>query len=141
MCGGATVFNALQFYGVKSTDRVGITGLGGLGHLVIQFAAAVGCEVVMFSETNNKKEEAMKLGAREFCPTNGVQGFKIKPIDQLLFCTSAQPDWAICLPVMAPSGTIYPLTIDHGDFKMPCMPIMQTGLTIQGSIVPARRVR
>ena len=60
-CGGATVFNALEMYGTRPTDRVGIIGVGGLGHLTIQFAAKMGCEVVVFSGTDSKKEEAMKL--------------------------------------------------------------------------------
>ena len=73
MCGGATVFNVLQLYGVRSTDRVGIVGVGGLGHLAIQFAAAMGCEVVTFSGTDSKKEESIKLGAKEFYATKGLK--------------------------------------------------------------------
>lgn len=60
-----------NFTGVKSTDRVGIIGVGGLGHLAIQSAAAMGCEVVASSRTDSKKEESLKLGAEEFCTTNG----------------------------------------------------------------------
>jgi D-arabinose 1-dehydrogenase-like Zn-dependent alcohol dehydrogenase len=87
-CGGATVFNALQLHGVKSTDRVGVIGVGGLGHLAIQFAVAMGCEVVVFSGTNSKREESMKLGAKEFYAAKGVQELKIKPINHLLVTTS-----------------------------------------------------
>jgi D-arabinose 1-dehydrogenase-like Zn-dependent alcohol dehydrogenase len=54
MCGGATVFNALRFYGVKATDRVGVVGVGGLGHLAIQFASKMGCEVVVFSGSGRR---------------------------------------------------------------------------------------
>ncbi|KAG2111871.1 hypothetical protein BD769DRAFT_1690171 [Suillus cothurnatus] len=49
MCAGATVFNAMYLYNVRPTDRVGIVGVGGLGHIAIQFAAKMGCEVVVFS--------------------------------------------------------------------------------------------
>jgi D-arabinose 1-dehydrogenase-like Zn-dependent alcohol dehydrogenase len=140
MCGGATVFNALQFHDVKSTDRVGIIGVGGLGHLAIQFAAAMGCEVVVFSGTESKKEEATKLGAREFYATKGLQELKVRPIDHLLVTTSTQPDWSMYLPVMAPSGTIYPLGVSEGDLKMPYMPIIMSGLKIQGSLVAARQI-
>ncbi|OCT48213.1 putative formaldehyde dehydrogenase AdhA [Cladophialophora carrionii] len=141
MCGGATVFNALQFHGVKSIDRVGVIGVGGLGHLAIQFAAAMGCEVVVFSSTDSKKEEAMKLGAREFVATKGQKELKVsKPIDHLLVTSASQPDWNLYLPIMAPSGTIYPLTVSNEDLKMPYMGIILSGLRIQGSLVAAREI-
>lgn len=141
MCGGATVFNALQFHGVKSTDRVGVIGIGGLGHLAIQFAAKMGCEVVVFSGTDSKREEAMKLGATEFHATKGQKEIKIDgQIDHLLVTTSAQPDWDLYLSVMAPSGTIYPLTVSNDDLKIPYMPIIMGGLKVQGSLVAARQI-
>jgi D-arabinose 1-dehydrogenase-like Zn-dependent alcohol dehydrogenase len=141
MCGGATVFNALQFHGVKSTDRVGILGVGGLGHLAIQFASKMGCEVVVFSGTDSKKDEAKKLGAMEFYATKGVEEIKIpKPIDHLLVTTAAQPDWNLYLPIMAPSGTIYPLSVSADDLKMPYMKVLLNGLKIQGSLVAAREI-
>ena len=90
MCGGATVFGALEMYGVRPTDRVGIIGVGGLGHLAIQFAANMGCEVVVFSGTDSKKEEATRLGAMEFYATKGLKELKVsKPVNHLLVTTSA----------------------------------------------------
>lgn len=141
MCGGATVFNALQFHVVKSTDRVGVIGVGGLGHLAIQFAAKMGCEVVVFSGTDSKKEEAMKLGATEFHATKGLDELKINSkIDHLLVTTSQQPDWDLYLSIMAPSGTIYPLSVSNDDLRMPYMPIIMGGLKVQGSLVAARQI-
>jgi len=141
MCGGATVFNALQFHGVKSTDVVGVIGVGGLGHLAIQFASAMGCEVVVFSGTDSKKDEATKLGARHFYATKGQSELKVaKPIDHLLVTTASQPDWNLYLPLMAPSGTIYPLTVSNDELKMPYMQIILNGLKIQGSLVAAREI-
>ncbi|KIW25328.1 uncharacterized protein PV07_08515 [Cladophialophora immunda] len=141
MCGGATVFNALQFHGVKSSDRVGVIGVGGLGHLAIQFAAAMGCQVAVFSGTESKREEAMRLGAKEFYATNGQKELKVSnPIDHLLVTTASQPDWNMYLPIMAPSGTIYPLTVSSEDLKMPYMTIIMSGLKVQGSLVAARQI-
>jgi D-arabinose 1-dehydrogenase-like Zn-dependent alcohol dehydrogenase len=138
---GATVFNALQMYGAKSTDRVGVIGVGGLGHLAIQFAAKMGCEVVVFSGTDSKKEEAMKLGAGEFYATKGVKELKItKPINHLLVTASAQPDWNLYLPIMAPGGSIFPLSVSEGDLSVPYMPLLQKSLRIQGSLVAAREI-
>jgi D-arabinose 1-dehydrogenase-like Zn-dependent alcohol dehydrogenase len=142
MCGGATVFNALQSFGTKSTDRVGVVGIGGLGHLAIQFAAKMGCEVIVFSSTDSKKEEAMRLGATEFVATKSVKELAIsRPIDQLLITTSVQPDWKQLLPIMAPGATIFPLTVSMDDLTIPYMPIIAGELKIQGSLVAARQVQ
>jgi D-arabinose 1-dehydrogenase-like Zn-dependent alcohol dehydrogenase len=93
MCGGATVWGALAEYDVKSTDRVGVIGIGGLGHLGIQFAAKMGCEVVAFSGTESKREEAMQFGAKEFYATKGVKEFTgIRKLNHLLITTSELPD-------------------------------------------------
>jgi D-arabinose 1-dehydrogenase-like Zn-dependent alcohol dehydrogenase len=141
MCGGATVFNALQSFGTKPTDRVGVIGIGGLGHLAIQFAAKMGCEVVVFSSTDSKKEEAMRLGATEFVATKGAKELAVsRPIDQLLVTTSVQPDWKQFLPIMAPGATIFPLTVSQDEFSIPYMPILTGELKIQGSLVAARQV-
>lgn len=141
MCGGATVFSALQQFGAKSTDRVGVIGIGGLGHLAIQFAAKMGCDVVVFSSTESKREEAMRLGASEFFATKDVKELKIGAgIDHLFVTTSQQPDWELFLPIMSPGGTVYPLTVSGGDLKLPYMGFLAQELRIQGSLVAARQV-
>lgn len=71
MCGGATVFHVLRSFGIRSTDRVGVIGIGGLGHLAIKFAAKMGCEVVVFSSTESKRREAMELGGKHFVTISG----------------------------------------------------------------------
>jgi D-arabinose 1-dehydrogenase-like Zn-dependent alcohol dehydrogenase len=141
MCGGSTVFNALQVAQVRPTARVGIVGIGGLGHLAIQFAAKMGCQVVVFSGTDSKKEEAIKLGAVEFYATKGVKELKISaPIDNLIVTTSSQPDWQLYLNVMAPNGVISPLSVDDNDLKIPYMPLLRNGLRVQGGIMSSRQV-
>lgn len=140
-CGGATVFNALEMYDTRPTERVGIIGVGGLGHLAIQFASKMGCQVVVFSGTDSKKDEAMKLGATEFHATKGLKELSSsvsKPINRLLVTTSAQPDWAMYQAILAPGATIYPLTVSSGNLSIPYMPIVMNGVRIQGSLVAAR---
>jgi D-arabinose 1-dehydrogenase-like Zn-dependent alcohol dehydrogenase len=98
MCGGATVWGALSVYNVRPTDRVGVIGIGGLGHLAIQFAAKMGCQVVVFSGTESKREEAFKFGATEFHSTKGVKEFKdLKKLNHLLITTNVQPDFSLCI--------------------------------------------
>lgn len=141
MCGGSTVWNALHIAQVRPTARVGIVGVGGLGHLAIQFAAKMGCQVVVFSGTDNKREDAVNLGATEFYTTKGIKQLEIgKPLDNLLVTTSSQPDWSIYLGVMAPGSVISPLSVDQGDLTIPYMPLLVNGLRIQGGVVSARQV-
>jgi len=94
MCAGATVFNVMYLHNIRPTDRVGVIGIGGLGHLAIQFAARMGCEVVVFSGTESKREEAKSLGATEFYVTKGASKLEVKkPIKHLIITTSQFPDW------------------------------------------------
>jgi D-arabinose 1-dehydrogenase-like Zn-dependent alcohol dehydrogenase len=84
-----------------------VIGVGGLGHLAIQFAAKMGCEVVVFSSTKNKREEAMNLGAKQFVSVKGKDELNVgKQIAHLIVTTSVPPDWDKFLPIMAPSGVI-----------------------------------
>ncbi|OLY79489.1 putative cinnamyl alcohol dehydrogenase 9 [Smittium mucronatum] len=70
MCAGATVYCPMLTHKFKKGDRVGIVGIGGLGHLAIQFANKIGCEVTAFSRSDSKKEESMKLGAHNYVNTS-----------------------------------------------------------------------
>ncbi|KAF2475438.1 GroES-like protein [Lindgomyces ingoldianus] len=147
MCGGATVFNALRMYDIQPTDHVGVIGVGGLGHLAIQFAAKMGCDVIVFSGSDSKKEEALKLGAKEFVAVKGQKELNIsRPINALLVTTSAQPDasvnadWPLMIPAMAPDSTIFPLAVSGGDFSIPYQPMIQKGIRIQGTVVAPRNV-
>lgn len=141
MCGGATVFHVLKSSNVKPSDRVGVVGIGGLGHLAIQYAAKMGCEVVAFSGTEDKKEEAMRLGATQFVATAGVKTLDIgKPLDHLLVTTSFQPDWDRFLDIMAPQGSIYPVTVSKHNLSIPSGVMIGKELRIVGSLVAPRQV-
>ena len=138
MCGGATVYHALEF--VKPSERVGIIGVGGLGHLAIQFASKMGCEVVVFSSTDSKKAEAMSLGATQFIATKNQEILDVgKPLNHLLVTTSAQPNWAQFFPLLAPRANIYPLTVSSDELSVPYGPITRKELRIQGSLVSPRQ--
>ncbi|KAF9638689.1 putative nadp-dependent alcohol dehydrogenase protein [Lasiodiplodia theobromae] len=138
-CGGATVWTCFDDYNIQPTARVGILGIGGLGHLAIQFSAKRGCDTVVFSGTDSKKEEAMKLGAHEFYATKDKKELDIgAPLDALLVCTSAHIDWSLYMSLLAPGAIIFPLSVESGDLVVPYMPLLLTGLRIQGSIVANR---
>jgi D-arabinose 1-dehydrogenase-like Zn-dependent alcohol dehydrogenase len=137
-CGGATVFTALL--GVQPSDVIGIMGVGGLGHLAIQFAAKLGCRVVVLSRSDRKKQEALDLGAHQFIATaNMGKDTELEhPITRLLVTTSAQPDWEQILSLMSTRSTIFPLSVSDDKLTMPYMPLLIKGITVQGSLVATR---
>jgi D-arabinose 1-dehydrogenase-like Zn-dependent alcohol dehydrogenase len=92
MCAGATTYSALVDV-CKPGDRVGIIGIGGLGHLAIQFAAKLGAEVVVWSTTSAKEKEAREFGASEFYLLSELEKI-VKPVDILVIAGSKYPDWS-----------------------------------------------
>lgn len=138
MCGGITVFAPLMLHGVKPSDTIGVVGMGGLGHLAVQFARAMGCEVVVFSQTDSKKEDAMKLGASRFVSTQGKQDLTPdvpRKVHQLLVTTSAIPDWDLFFPILSQGATIFPLTATSMDAQLvlPHMKFLLNGTKVVSS--------
>ncbi|KAE8373913.1 chaperonin 10-like protein [Aspergillus bertholletiae] len=137
MCAGSAVFSPLHKFKVSPTDRVGVLGVGGLGHLAIQFAAKMGCQVVVLSGTQSKRAEALALGATEFHAFTDHPP-SMEPLDHLLVTSAQQPNWGSIFEIMAPGGTIYALTVDMNEMKLPYLPLVMKALRIQGSL-PATR--
>ena len=138
-CGGATTFNALQ--GIKPTDTVGIMGVGGLGHLAIQFAAKMGCHVTVLSGSERKKAEAMQLGAHEFIATKDAKKLEVSsPINRLLVTAAVPPNWELILPIMAPRSSIYPLSVSQDNLEIPYMGLILQGISVQGSLIAPRHL-
>lgn len=136
-CGGATMFTALN--GIKPSDVVAILGVGGLGHLAIQFAAKMGCHVVVLSGTDRKRDEAIRLGAHEFIATKGATELKpSRQVTRLLVTAAAPPNWELILPIMAPRSFIYPLSVNDGNFEIPYMALILQGISVVGSLVAPR---
>lgn len=99
MCAGSTVWTVLTKYGVRCDDRVAVMGIGGLGHLAIKIAAAMGCQVVVLSSSESKRDEAVEYGAAEYhvfkSGDEAPAGFK--PVKHLLLCGSASVDYSRCV--------------------------------------------
>jgi D-arabinose 1-dehydrogenase-like Zn-dependent alcohol dehydrogenase len=134
MCGGWTVWNALTGYNVKPTDHIGIVGIGGLGHLALQFANKLGCEVTAFSNTESKKAEALSLGAYHFVSTKGAKELKLaRPIDHLFICANVHIDWNLFTPILAGRASVYPLQIPEDlnePFSVPHMQFLMKSINI-----------
>jgi D-arabinose 1-dehydrogenase-like Zn-dependent alcohol dehydrogenase len=95
-CAGMTVFTPMFKFGIKTGHRVGIIGIGGLGHLAIQYGAKLGGEVVVFSGSADKEKEAIALGAKEFFVTKELGEKKPeKKLDYLVITANGHPDWNV----------------------------------------------
>jgi alcohol dehydrogenase (NADP+) len=94
LCAGITTYTPLKRYGVKSGKKVGVVGLGGLGHMAVKLAAAMGAEVTVFSTSPNKEKDAKKLGARKFIVTKDLKNFDAVygALDLILDTVSAKHD-------------------------------------------------
>jgi alcohol/geraniol dehydrogenase (NADP+) len=107
-CGGITVFAPIADLGVKPTDRVGVVGIGGLGHLALQFLNAWGCEVTAFTSSPSKAAEAKKLGAHHVVDSKG-DGLKAiaGTLDFILVTANAPLDWGSYIAALAPDGRLH----------------------------------
>lgn len=108
MCAGATVFSPILQYGVWPTDRVAVVGIGGLGHLAVQYLAKWGCDVTAVSSSRDKEEQARKLGARHFVATRGTDELRqaARSFD-FIFCTvSGDLPWDEYVAALRPQGKL-----------------------------------
>jgi uncharacterized zinc-type alcohol dehydrogenase-like protein len=110
LCGGITVFNPLLEFEVKPTHRVGVIGIGGLGHMAIQFLKAWGCEVTAFSSHPGKEADAKKLGAHHFASSNDPEALaKLAYSFDFILSTVNVPmacDWNLFLAALRPKGKL-----------------------------------
>lgn len=108
-CGGITVFNPFVQNEIKPTDKVGIVGIGGLGHLALQFADKWGCEVTAFSTSPDKADEAKKLGADLIADTRSETELeKLAGKFDMILTTVNQPlNWQLYFNALAPKGKLH----------------------------------
>ena len=108
MCAGTTVFTPLLRYGVRPTDRVAVVGIGGLGHLAVQFLANWGCDVTAISSTHDKDRQARDFGASHVIATRGTDELEhaARSFDFILSTVSTDLRWDEYLAALRPSGKL-----------------------------------
>jgi uncharacterized zinc-type alcohol dehydrogenase-like protein len=108
-CGGITVFNPVVQFGVQPTDRVGVVGIGGLGHMALQFLNKWGCEVTAFTSTDGKAEEARRFGAQRIVNSRSEAALDeaAGSLDFLLVTANVTLDWQRYLNALRPGGRLH----------------------------------
>ena len=108
LCGGITVYAPLRNHLARPSSRVGVVGIGGLGHMGLQFARAFGCEVTAFSTSKDKQAEALTLGAHKFVNTRDTGALKkvAASFDLILSTVSADQDFQGFVAALRPKGTL-----------------------------------
>ena len=108
LCGGITVFSPLMMH-AKPTDRVGIIGIGGLGHMAVKFAAAYGCDVTAFTSSESKFDEARGFGASHVVSSKDSDAIKklAGSFDLLISTVNVKLDWDAMINSLAPNGRLH----------------------------------
>jgi len=134
-CGGITVFNPIVQFDVKPTDRVGVIGIGGLGHLALQFLNKWGCEVTAFSSSNSKQEEVLAMGAHHIINSRDeAQLGKIAgSLDFILSTVAVDLNWQVFLNTLAPKGRFHTVGVIPSPIPVPAFPLIGGQKSISGS--------
>ena len=135
LCAGITVYSPLRDRGVRPSSRVGIIGIGGLGHLGVQFARAFGAEVTAFSTSREKEEESRKLGAHHFVNTRDTGALKKVAgcFDLLLTTVNADLDWAAYVNALRPKGALVFVGVPPSPMTLPVFTLVGGQKSVGGS--------
>jgi len=135
LCAGITVYNPLRNHGIHPASRVGVVGIGGLGHLALQFARAFGAEVTAFSTSAGKEEEARAFGAHRFANTRESKAMKevAGSLDFILSTINADQDWGVYVSALRPTGTLCFVGVPPSPVSLQAFPLIAGMRSISGS--------
>ena len=134
-CGGITVFNPIVQFGVKPTDRVGVVGIGGLGHMALKFLNKWGCEVTAFTSSEKKADEARKFGAHQVVASGDSQKLAALAgsLDFILVTANVTLDWNAYLNALAPKGRLHVVGAVLQPMQIPAMTLLTGQRSVSGS--------
>ena len=137
LCGGVTVFTPFLEYDVSPTARVGIIGIGGLGHMALQFANKWGCEVHAFTTSDNKEAEARRLGAHFVHNTKRDGALKgiARSLDLILSTVNVPLDTPALLETLAPLGRLHVVGVILKPMEVPAFGLIAGQKSVTGSPV------
>lgn len=137
LCAGITLYSPLRHWEAGPGKKVAIIGLGGLGHMGIKLAHAMGAEVSVLSHSNNKEKDAKNLGADHFYNTKDADTFKklAKHFDLIINTVSAQINWNDYLQLLKRDGTMVILGIPEDKVPLQPFPLVGQRRSLAGSMI------
>ncbi|MBC7742558.1 MAG: NAD(P)-dependent alcohol dehydrogenase [Bdellovibrionaceae bacterium] len=137
LCAGITTYSPLKRYNVKKGSKVGVVGLGGLGHMAVKLAKAMGAEVTVFSTSPNKSGDAKKLGAKYFIISKNPKNILDKSgyFDLIIDTVSAEHDINPYLQSLKKDGTVVLLGVPPTPHKINAFSLIGGRKRLTGSLI------
>ena len=137
LCGGITVFNPMMQFDVKSTDKVAVIGIGGLGHIALQFLNAWGCEVTAFTSSESKRDEAIKLGAYKTLNSRDQAEIEAatSSFDFIISTVNVKLDWNLYVNTLKAKGRLHFVGATLEPLDLGVFPLISGQRSISGSPV------
>lgn len=137
LCAGITTYSPLKNWKVKQGDKVGVIGLGGLGHMALKIAAALGAEVTVISRSPKKKEDAFRLGAKGYLDSSVVEQMQAKNnyFDFIINTVSANLELALYLSLLKRDATLVQVGVPDKPNTLDMFPIVLKRRRLAGSLI------
>jgi len=134
-CGGITVFNPIVLSGVQPTDKVGVIGIGGLGHMALKFLKAWGCEVTAFTSNASKTEQLLAMGAHKVVDSTNPDDLEsiAGTLNFILNTTNVKLDWNSYLTTLAPQGKLHTVGAVLEPMEIPAFSLIGGEKSVGGS--------
>ncbi|MFW9616720.1 NADPH-dependent aldehyde reductase Ahr [Aquabacterium sp.] len=141
LCGGVTVFSPFLNLDIKPTHRVGVVGIGGLGHLALKFARAWGCEVTAFTSSDAKRDEALQMGAHRVVSSVDPDAMKAirGRLDLVLVTVNVMLNWKALMSTLAPKGHLHLVGVLPQPMEVDALPLISGLRSVSGSPTGSRQ--
>lgn len=137
LCAGITTYSPLRRWKIGQGHKVGIVGLGGLGHMAVKFAASMGAEVTVLSTSPHKQQDAQKLGAHKFVVTKDPEQVQsvMGKFDYIIDTISSKHDYNQSLAMLKTKGTLICLGAPPEPIEIAAIPLLFKGCEVAGSLI------
>jgi len=137
LCAGITTYSPLRHWNAGPGKRVAIIGLGGLGHMAVKLAHAMGAEVTVLSRTLDKKDDAKRLGADHVHATNDPTTFAklSRHFDLIINTVSVKLDWGQYLGLLKRDGSMVLLGVPSEAPQLHAFPLIMARRSLAGSLI------
>lgn len=137
LCAGITLYSPLRHWKAGVGSKVGVIGLGGLGHMGVKFAAAMGAEVTVFSHSASKEADAKRMGASHFVVTKDPKAFEglSESFDLILNTVSADLDINQYLELLKLNGTLVVIGLPGKPYEVSAFSLLRLRRSLAGSMI------